>query len=372
MSMPWIFLVTSQPLAGYLVWLPGLYVMHMWRLLWHALYFVTSQKPPSEKETKKAPGIPEIGEVFLEVRWGEVGSTRHELECEAIRAMEKIGPIPPMNCEHTIKLSIMCLSDSAPTHQCTIPNISFGDFSDGMKPNPRRGFWVHSFLISRTLTFSGQSFFSSPPSLYLPPDFPFLSPLPFPPHNFFFGLFILLSLVFHLSLFFLLFSRFVYLCLRSQKTLFLIFNFVSLFEVFVVFLFFYWFLFCFCLCIKLGKRRTGWKKKKGRKRRKWRATWRAPKRGESLTVQPLQTNNRSRGLLPFSWALNCNKGLLLSLGFSDFFLKYLFLYFFHFFFLFIGWFFLSHFFSISIFSDFSLFSCLKFFLVILKILVWIS
>jgi len=68
MSMPWIFLVTSQPLAGYLVWLPGLYVMHMWRLLWHALYFVTSQKPPSEKETKKAPGIPEIGEVFLEVR----------------------------------------------------------------------------------------------------------------------------------------------------------------------------------------------------------------------------------------------------------------------------------------------------------------
>jgi hypothetical protein len=44
-------------------------------------------------------------------------------------------------------------------------------------------------------------------------------------------------------------------------------------------------------------------------------------------------------LLPFSWALNCNKGLLLSLGFSDFFLKYLFLYFFHFFFLLIGWFF---------------------------------
>jgi hypothetical protein len=36
------------------------------------------------------------------------------------------------------------------THQCTIQKILFWDFLDVMKPNPRTGFWVHSFFFPHT------------------------------------------------------------------------------------------------------------------------------------------------------------------------------------------------------------------------------
>jgi len=78
-------------------------------------------------------------------------------------------------------------------------------------------------------------------------------------------------------------------------------------------------------------------KRKGKERRKGRATWGATRRGESLAVQPLQTNNGSRGwgLLQLPWAFDCNKGLLPSPKFSYFsLLNFSFIYFSCFFFIF--------------------------------------
>ncbi len=65
------------------------------------------------------------------------------------------------------------------THQCSIQKFPFWDFLDVMKPNPRTGFWVHSFFfpIHPALTFHGKFFFFfffPQPPLYLPPTFPFL------------------------------------------------------------------------------------------------------------------------------------------------------------------------------------------------------
>jgi hypothetical protein len=63
------------------------------------------------------------------------------------------------------------------------------------------------------------------------------------------------------------------------------------------------------VCVELWKRRTR-ATKKGGERRRGTATWGVTRRGESLAVQSLQTNNNSRGLLPSPWALDCSKGLL--------------------------------------------------------------
>jgi hypothetical protein len=43
----------------------------------------------------------------------------------------------------------------------------------------------------------------------------------------------------------------------------------------------------------------------GGERWKGKGTWKVIGRGESLGVQPLQTNNGSRGLWPSPWALDC-------------------------------------------------------------------
>ncbi len=208
-----------------------------------------------------------------------------------------------------------------------------------MKPNPtpRQGSRFIVFLITH-LDLQQSMFFSlSPPHPYLLLAFPFLSPLPFPAHNFFFflwDLFIFLSLVFFVCLF--LFFCFLF-CVALFDifvtslffSLFFVFYFVSLFEVLVVSLFSFWFL---CVCFELrvcgATKEEDKNKKKGEERWRGRVTWRTIERGEFLVVYPLQTNIGRRSLLPLSWAFNCSKGLLLSLGFFDFLKFYLFIYFF--------------------------------------------
>ncbi len=141
------------------------------------------------------------------------------------------------------------------------------------------------------------------------------------------------------------------------------FYFVSLFEVFVVVLFFFWALFFlsfFCLCVCVLSCVCGAMEEedrnhteKGGKGRRERATWGATGRGESLAVQPLQTNNGSRGLLPSPWALHYSKGLLFSPRFYFFFILFFFSFAFSFFSLFFCCFFLYHFSSgISCFFEF--------------------
>jgi len=136
MSMPWIFLVTSSLVAGYLVWLPGLYIMHMWRLLWHALYFVTSQKPPVKRKQKGARYSRNWGS-FLEVRRGEVHTAWTGMWGNPCNG--KKWAHSSYECEHTIKLSIMGLSDSAPT---SAPSQIYplGIFQMGWNPTPGEGF----------------------------------------------------------------------------------------------------------------------------------------------------------------------------------------------------------------------------------------
>ncbi len=122
-------------------------------------YLIPLRKLPHHPPPPTHQVFQKLGNFF----GGEVGmgvklkkSTRRELECKAIRAME-MGPFPLWMWEYhqAVHNGLQWLS----THQCTIQNISFRDSSDGMKPNPRSGFWVHSFLISHTLTFNGQLFF---------------------------------------------------------------------------------------------------------------------------------------------------------------------------------------------------------------------
>ncbi len=155
-------------------------------------------------------------------------------------------------------------------------------------------------------------FSSLTPSLHTPYFllFPsFLFPLSFPTHSFFLKiwyLFILRSLVFLLFLF--LFYLFYVLCLylKFSCSLYSSFHFV-----------FSFFLLSLCVCgvveeeDKSNKQR---RRERQRGRATW-ATWGPTRRGESLA---LQNNNSSRGLLPLPWALDCSKGLLLLLGFSDF------------------------------------------------------
>jgi len=130
------------------------------------------------------------------------------------------------------------LSDPAPTSALS-KKPRFRNFFDGMKPNSTpgqsSGFLDFFFLIRPDLQRS--VFFFPSPTAYLPIPylllFPsFLSPLPFPAHNFFIfllDLFIYFSLVFLLLLF--LFEAFV-------TSLFFFFFSLSLFEVLVLFLFF--------------------------------------------------------------------------------------------------------------------------------------
>jgi hypothetical protein len=90
-------------------------------------------------------------------------------------------------------------------------------------------------------------------------------------------------------------------------------------------------------------------RKKGAERRRERTTWEVTRRGESLAIYPLQTNNGSRGLLPLPWALDYTKGLLPSPRFSSF---YFWIFFFFFFFQAFSCFFagfLIHFFGIIFF-----------------------
>jgi hypothetical protein len=99
-------------------------------------------------------------------------------------------------------------------------------------------------------------------------------------------------------------------------------------------LFFLWLCFFFlsfvfvCGCGVVKEEDRSNKKKEDR----WRgtATWGATRSGESLVIQPLQTNNGSRGLLSLPWAFDCSKGLLPSSGFSIFFIKLIYLFIFSF------------------------------------------
>jgi hypothetical protein len=62
--------------------------------------------------------------------------------------------------------------------------------------------------------------------------------------------------------------------------------------------------------------------KKGGERWKRKATWEAINwKGWVSCNLALATKNGRRGLLPSPWGLNCSKGLVLSLRFSDFFYK---------------------------------------------------
>ncbi len=127
--------------------------------------------------------------------------------------------------------------------------------------------------------------------------------------------------------------QFVWRFLCFLLSLFLFKNFVSLFEVF------FWggvliFFFCFCVCVELWKRRKtnseekdeeeeeNMSNKKGGERWKRKATWEAINwKGWVSCNLALATKNGRRGLLPSPWGLNCSKGLVLSLRFSDFFYK---------------------------------------------------
>jgi hypothetical protein len=71
----------------------------------------------------------------------------------------------------------------------------------------------------------------------------------------------------------------------------------------------------------MWKRRT-WTTKKGGERQRGRAT----RRGEYLLVQPLQTNNGSRGLLPLPWTFDYNKTFFGLFKYTYFILFYFFYY----------------------------------------------
>jgi hypothetical protein len=76
-----------------------------------------------------------------------------------------------------------------------------------------------------------------------------------------------------------------------------------------------------CVCVLSWGKGGHEQQKKVRERQKGRAAWGAIGRGESLIVQPLQTTNGSRSLLPSPWTFDCSKSLLDSSRFFDFFNK---------------------------------------------------
>ncbi len=123
---------------------------------------------------------------------------------------------------------------------------------------------------------------------------------------------------------------------KCFKNLAIIWEFCGLFILLLVFFFLSFVFVCvsWVVCVGLWKRRT-WTTKKGGERLRGRAT----RRGESLAVQPFHTNNGSRGLLPFPWALDSSNSLLPSPTF--FFIKI---------FIIIIIIYFSYFFFISVFS----------------------